>query len=128
MGQRLVAIGALLVEAVFEQMSPLIFGSEACRQKCTPGKMAICGGPGRATPHTVHDVRSSRQATSCCCCPTAPGDQQHPSLPANAPAHFLKHLRNHKNSKAQRRFQRVDEFGEDQLKDEGRVFVGIKLR
>ena len=41
MGQRLVAIGALLVEAVFEQMSPLIFGSEACRQKCTPGKMAI---------------------------------------------------------------------------------------
>ena len=29
MGQRLVAIGALLVEAVFEQMSPLIFGSEA---------------------------------------------------------------------------------------------------
>jgi hypothetical protein len=41
MGQRLVAIGALLVEAVFEQMSPLIFGSEACCQKCTPRKMAI---------------------------------------------------------------------------------------
>jgi hypothetical protein len=37
----LVAIGALLVEAVFEQMSPLIFGSEACCQKCTPRKMAI---------------------------------------------------------------------------------------
>ena len=48
MGQRLVAIGALLVEAVFEQMSPLIFGSEACCQKCTPwenGDMAISTGP-----------------------------------------------------------------------------------
>ena len=41
MGQRLVAIGALLVEAVFEQMSLLIFGIGACRQKCTPRKMAI---------------------------------------------------------------------------------------
>jgi hypothetical protein len=41
MGQRLVAIGALLVEAVFEQMSPLIFASEACCQKCTPRKMVI---------------------------------------------------------------------------------------
>ena len=41
MGQRLVAFGALLVEAVFEQMSLLIFGSEACCQKCTPRKMAI---------------------------------------------------------------------------------------
>jgi hypothetical protein len=30
MGQRLVAVSALLVHAVFEQMSPLIFGSEAC--------------------------------------------------------------------------------------------------
>ena len=30
MGQRLVAIGALLVHAIFEQMSLQIFGSEAC--------------------------------------------------------------------------------------------------
>jgi hypothetical protein len=36
MGQRLVAVSALLVQAIFEQMSPLIFGSEACCQKCTP--------------------------------------------------------------------------------------------
>eukprot|EP01047_Picozoa_sp_COSAG01_P018042 COSAG01_NODE_969_length_12378_cov_41.649320_1_plen_68_part_00 len=36
-----VVFGALLVEAVFEQMSLLIFGSEACCQKCTPRKMAI---------------------------------------------------------------------------------------
>ena len=41
MGQRLVAFGALLVEAVFEQMSLPIFGIEACCQKCTPRKMAI---------------------------------------------------------------------------------------
>ena len=43
-----VVFGALLVEAVFEQMSPLIFGSEACCQKCTPwenGDMAISAGP-----------------------------------------------------------------------------------
>ena len=41
MGQRLVAIGALLVHAIFEQLSLQIFGSEACCQKCTPRKMAI---------------------------------------------------------------------------------------
>jgi hypothetical protein len=41
MGQRLVAVSALLVQAVFEQMSPLIFGGEACCQKCTPRKMAM---------------------------------------------------------------------------------------
>ena len=35
MGQQLVATGALLVEAVFEQMSPLIFGSEASLQIST---------------------------------------------------------------------------------------------
>ena len=41
MGQRLVAIGALLVHAIFEQMSLQIFGSEACCQKCTHRKLAI---------------------------------------------------------------------------------------
>jgi hypothetical protein len=30
----LVAVSALLVQAIFEQMSPLIFGGEACCQKC----------------------------------------------------------------------------------------------
>ena len=40
MGQRLVAFGALLVDAVFEQMSPLIFGIEACCQ-WESGDMAI---------------------------------------------------------------------------------------
>jgi hypothetical protein len=34
MGQQLVAVSALLVQAIFEQMSPLIFGGEACCQKC----------------------------------------------------------------------------------------------
>jgi hypothetical protein len=50
MGQRLVAVSALLVQAVFEQMSPLIiiFGSEACCQKCTPRKMARAESAGAA--------------------------------------------------------------------------------
>ena len=40
---------------------------------------AARGGPERATPHTVHDVRSSPHSSCCCRRPAAPGDQQHPS-------------------------------------------------
>jgi hypothetical protein len=50
-------------------------------------------------------------------------------LPANAPVQFFKVVNNvYYESKGQRRFRRFDESGEDQLKDEDRVFVGIKLR
>jgi hypothetical protein len=41
MGQRLVAVSALLVQAVFEQMGPLIFGSEACCDTGTAGPVRM---------------------------------------------------------------------------------------